>query len=257
MDEVPRETALATPASAASVFVGERLAIAERFADALATDGVERGLIGPREGPRLWERHLLNCAMLADEVPHASTMCDIGSGAGLPGLVVAIARPDLTVTLVEPLLRRATFLSEVVEALGVDGSVEVVRARAEELHGSRSWDVVTSRAVAPLLRLVGWSMPLVSARGAMMAMKGSSAEEEIAQAATEWPTALARPRVVELERAAIGLHTRAVRVEWADPTQVGWPSRAHPVLTPRTGQRSGQRGTREGGARSRRRRPRS
>ncbi|MGZ4437427.1 MAG: 16S rRNA (guanine(527)-N(7))-methyltransferase RsmG, partial [Nocardioidaceae bacterium] len=118
---------------------------AERYAHQLATDGVVRGLIGPREAPRLWGRHLINCALLGEAIPAGVTVCDIGSGAGLPGLVLAIARPDLRITLVEPLLRRTTFLDEVVADLDLD-NVEVVRARAEELHGTREFDVVTSRA---------------------------------------------------------------------------------------------------------------
>ena len=119
----------------------------------LAEDGVVRGLIGPREAPRLWERHLLNCAVLGEAIPAGASVCDLGSGAGLPGLVLAIARPDVRVTLVEPLLRRTTFLEEVVADLGLD-TVEVVRGRAEELHGGARYDVVTSRAVAPLGKLL-------------------------------------------------------------------------------------------------------
>ena len=137
-----------------------------------------RGLIGPREAPRIWDRHLLNCAVLTDVLPDGTDVCDIGSGAGLPGLVLAIRRPDLRVTLVEPLLRRTTFLSEVVERLGLD-NVEVRRGRAEELHGSAEFSVVTSRAVAPLPRLLAWSMPLVRQGGALVAMKGSSALDEV------------------------------------------------------------------------------
>ena len=169
-DDVSRETQaplapLSTPETARGVFSSDRLALAERYAELLATEGVVRGLIGPREAPRLWERHLLNSAVLAEAIPDGVTVCDIGTGAGLPGLVLAIARPDLTITLVEPLLRRTTFLVEVVDELGL-ASVEVVRGRAEALHGARTFDVVTSRAVAPLERLLGWSMPLVSPTGA-------------------------------------------------------------------------------------------
>lgn len=157
------------------------LPLAERFAHLLATEATVRGLIGPREVPRLWERHLLNCAVVADVLPQGATVADIGSGAGLPGLVLAIRRPDLAVTLVEPLLRRTTFLEEAVAELGLD-HVEVVRARAEGLAGRSSFDVVTSRAVAPLDRLARWSLPLVRPGGEMVAMKGSSAEEELESA---------------------------------------------------------------------------
>jgi len=157
------------------------LSAAERYADLLANDGVVRGLIGPREVPRLWERHLVNCALVGRAIPDGVTVCDLGSGAGLPGLVLALNRPDLEVTVVEPLLRRTTFLEEAVEALGLD-NVEVLRARAEEVHGHREFDVVTSRAVAPLARLLEWSMPLVRLGGELVAMKGSSAADEVAAA---------------------------------------------------------------------------
>jgi 16S rRNA (guanine527-N7)-methyltransferase len=161
----------------------DRLAIAEQFVSLLATEGIVRGLIGPREVPRLWERHLLNCALVTDLVPSGATVADLGSGAGLPGLVMAVRRPDLVVTLVEPLLRRTTFLDEAVQDLGL-GNVEVVRARAEELHGARTFDVVTSRAVAPLDRLAGWSLPLVRSGGEFLAMKGSSVQDEVDSAAS-------------------------------------------------------------------------
>jgi 16S rRNA (guanine527-N7)-methyltransferase len=161
-----------------------RTDVAEQFARLLATDGVLRGLIGPREAPRLWDRHLLNCAVLTDVLAEGADVCDIGSGAGLPGLVLAIRRPDLRVTLVEPLLRRTTFLDEAVTHLGLTG-VEVVRGRAEALHGLRDFDVVTSRAVAPLPRLLDWSMPLVRHGGSMLAMKGASARQELADAAAD------------------------------------------------------------------------
>jgi len=157
---------------------GSRLPLARAYAELLAGDGVLRGLIGPREAPRLWERHLLNCAVLTDQLPEGADVCDLGSGAGLPGLVLAIRRPDLHVTLVEPLLRRTTFLAEAVSALQLP-NVIVRRGRAEELHGSVDFSVVTSRAVAPLPRLLAWSMPLVRQGGLLVAMKGSSAQAEV------------------------------------------------------------------------------
>lgn len=208
------------PASAAQVFAPDRLAMAERYVELLATEGVVRGLIGPREGPRLWERHLLNCALLGELVPEGSAVCDVGSGAGLPGLVLAIARPDLSVTLVEPLLRRATFLEEAVAGLDLNG-VEVIRSRAEELHGSRWFDVVTSRAVAPLDRLLGWSMPLVSPTGAVVAMKGSSAVEEVAAAeATLRRLGCAPPEILTVGAQMAESPTTAIRVVWAEPARV-------------------------------------
>lgn len=160
---------------------GTRLPVAEAYVSLLATAGVERGLIGPREAPRLWQRHLLNCAVLAEAFSTGTDVCDIGSGAGLPGLVLALHRPDLTVTLVEPLQRRTVFLAEAVEELGLT-NVTVHRGRAEDLHGRQQFTAVTSRAVAPLSRLLEWSMPLVRPHGAMVAMKGSSAPAEVTAA---------------------------------------------------------------------------
>jgi 16S rRNA (guanine527-N7)-methyltransferase len=192
---------------------GSRLALAERYAALLATQGTVRGLIGPRETPRLWERHLLNCALLTEVIGRDATVADLGSGAGLPGVVIAIRRPDLHVTLVEPLLRRATFLLEVVDALGLD-RVEVIRARAEELHGQRRFEVVTARAVAPLDRLARWALPLVQPGGQLVAMKGDRAAEEI-EAARE---SLRKAGAVAVEVVRLGgaeqlAPTTAVRVE--------------------------------------------
>jgi 16S rRNA (guanine527-N7)-methyltransferase len=197
------------------VFSSERLSLIEAYAASLADAGVVRGLIGPREVPRLWERHLLNCAVVGEAIPQGSTVADIGSGAGLPGLVLAIARPDLRITLVEPLLRRTTYLSEVVEELGLD-TVEVWRGRADALHGDRRFDVVTSRAVAPLGRLLTWSMPLVSPEGALVAMKGSSAASEIEEAGPELrKLGCAEPAVLEVGGDVVSPPTLLVRVAWA------------------------------------------
>jgi len=169
------------PPSAQGVFA-HQLPVAEQYADLLAREATVRGLIGPREVPRLWERHLLNCAVITDLMPHGGTVCDIGSGAGLPGLTLAIRRPDLRVTLVEPLLRRTTFLDLATSTMGLT-NVTVHRGRAEELHGEAVFDVVTSRAVAPMDRLTRWSMPLVAGGGLLLAMKGASAEQELESAA--------------------------------------------------------------------------
>jgi 16S rRNA (guanine527-N7)-methyltransferase len=221
-DEVSRETPSA-PVEARRVFASDRVGLAERYAHLLATEGVLRGLIGPREAPRLWDRHLLNSAVLSEAIPESATVCDIGTGAGLPGLVVAIARPDLQVTLVEPLLRRTTFLEEVVDDLGLD-HVSVVRGRADDLHGRETFDIVTSRAVAPLERLLGWSMPLVAPEGALVAMKGRSVHEEIESARTfleAWRCA--EPEVKELGADVVSPPTTVVRVSWADPSRIGWP----------------------------------
>lgn len=158
----------------------DRAVLAERYAGWLADAGTVRGLIGPREVPRLWERHILNSAVLVEAIPaDVRTVADIGSGAGLPGIPVAIARPDLEVTLIEPLLRRTTFLEEVVADLGLS-NVTVVRGRAEELVKKLpGFDVVTSRAVAPLDRLAKWSLPLVRPGGMFLPMKGELAAAEL------------------------------------------------------------------------------
>lgn len=168
-------------AAARQVF-GDRFDIAERYHASLATDGVERGLIGPREVPRLWERHLLNCAVIGELIADGESVVDVGSGAGLPGIPLAIARPDLRITLVEPLLRRSVYLAEFVESNGLD--VLVVRGRAEDsgvVKEAGGADVVTSRAVAPLEKLAKWSLPLIHEHGRMLALKGSSAAEEISR----------------------------------------------------------------------------
>ena len=162
-----------------SVF-GERLPLAERYAEHLATTGVEWGLVGPREASRVWERHVLNCAVVADLVPPAARVLDIGSGAGLPGIPLALARPDLRVVLVEPLARRVEWLRMVLADLELP--VEVERGRAEDTPIRRRWegaDVVTSRAVAPLHRLAAWCLPLVRPGGMMLAVKGMSAPAEV------------------------------------------------------------------------------
>ena len=150
----------------------------EEYARLLATDGVVRGLIGPREVARLWSRHLANCAVLEELVPEGAVVADVGSGAGLPGLPLAIVRPDLRVVLVEPLLRRATFLGEAVAALGLGDRVEVLRGRAEEQK--LAVDVVTARAVAPLDKLAGWTLPLARVGGTLLALKGEGAADEVA-----------------------------------------------------------------------------
>jgi 16S rRNA (guanine527-N7)-methyltransferase len=175
------------PPVAAEVF-GDRLGLVCRYAELVAGAGVERGLVGPREVPRLWERHLLNCAVLTELIAQGAHVADVGSGAGLPGIVLALARPDLRVQLIEPLLRRATFLSEVVEDLGLT-DVDIVRDRAELLEG-RAFDVVTARAVAPLEKLLRWTLPLLRPGGAVLALKGSSAGAELEAARpvlARWP----------------------------------------------------------------------
>lgn len=173
-----RQAPAAVPAAASEVF-GAGLAVAERFAALLAGPGVERGLIGPREADRVWDRHLLNSAVVAELVAPGARVLDVGSGAGLPGIALALARPDLSVALLEPMARRVAWLEEVVAELGL--AVAVHRGRAEDAVVRRRvglWDVVTARAVAPLGRLAGWSLPLLGDGGRLLAIKGASATEE-------------------------------------------------------------------------------
>ncbi|HWH28117.1 MAG TPA: 16S rRNA (guanine(527)-N(7))-methyltransferase RsmG [Mycobacteriales bacterium] len=166
---------------AARAALGDALPALEAFASVLAGPGVERGLLGPRETPRLWDRHLLNCAGPAELLAPGELVVDVGSGAGLPGVVLAALRPDCRFVLLEPLLRRASFLSEVVEALALP-HVEVRRGRAEEVAGALAADVVVARAVAPLARLAGWALPLLRPGGRLLAMKGRTADAELAEA---------------------------------------------------------------------------
>lgn len=166
---------------AAAALFGERLPLAIEYARRLGTDGVVRGLIGPREADRIWERHLLNCAAVRDLIPSGASVTDVGSGAGLPGIVLGVARPDLAVVLVESLARRTAFLNEVVSDLGLD-NVSVVRSRAEDAVGTvPPADVVTARAVAPLDRLAAWCLPLARVGGRLLALKGATAAEEVTE----------------------------------------------------------------------------
>ena len=153
----------------------------ETYAEILRGRAVDWGLLGPREADRIWDRHILNSAALSELIPDGSSVVDVGSGAGLPGIPLAILRPDLNVTLLEPLLRRSTFLIEVVDELGLGGRVTVVRERAED-HDGR-YDVVVARAVAPLDGLIRWCDPLRRPGGVLLALKGDRAEAQIEQAA--------------------------------------------------------------------------
>jgi len=210
MFHVKHTTAPDPPPAASGVF-GDRISLASRYAVMLAGAGVERGLIGPREVDRLWERHILNSAALGELIGDGGRVLDVGSGAGLPGLPLAIARPDLAVTLIEPMARRCEFLTEVVEEL--DLPVRVHRGRAEE-PATRDQlgdaDVVTSRAVADLVKLTRWSVPLLRPGGRMLALKGERAADEVAEHAA----AMARlgARHIEVVRCGAGYLSPATTV---------------------------------------------
>ena len=201
-DPFRNESVPEPPASVASVF-GPASDAAVRYVAMLAGEGVVRGLIGPREVPRLWERHVLNSAALAEAVPEGARVVDVGSGAGLPGIPLGLARPDVTLTLVEPMARRIEFLQHVVAALGTPW--RVVRGRAEERSVVRAVgpvDVVTARAVAPLPRLVGWCRGLLTPGAQLIALVGARAAAEVPEL------------VPELEAAGMrDVHTRAVGVD--------------------------------------------
>jgi 16S rRNA (guanine527-N7)-methyltransferase len=177
---VPAAEVPAPPAEAVSVF-GTALPAAQHYVRMLAGPGVAWGLLGPREVPRLWTRHVLNCAALTDLVPSPATLVDLGSGAGLPGIVLALLLPDVQVTLLERMERRAKFLTQCVAELSL-GHASVLRATAEEVAGQLSADVVTARAVAPLDRLAGLAAGLVRPGGLILAIKGATADQEVAEA---------------------------------------------------------------------------
>jgi 16S rRNA (guanine527-N7)-methyltransferase len=193
------------PPTAAADYFGDRLPLAIRYAELLATLGVERGLIGPRETDRLWDRHLLSCAAVGELVPHGATVLDVGSGAGLPGIPLALARPDLRLRLVEPMQRRVEFLDEVLTELGLAATAE--RARVEELP-TASADVVTARAVAPLDRLLALTLPILRPGGVLLALKGRRASEELAEAAE----ILRRYPATTAEIATVGAGTASATV---------------------------------------------
>jgi len=168
------------PAAAAAVF-GERIEVARAFTAALAAHGEERGLIGPLEPPRLWTRHVLNSAVAAPLFPAGGRVGDLGSGAGLPGLVLAIARPDVRWVLIEPMECRVAWLDEQVAALGL-ANVEVLRARGEDWREGPVLDAVTARAVSALRTLIPLAAPLVRSGGELILLKGANAANEIAAA---------------------------------------------------------------------------
>jgi 16S rRNA (guanine527-N7)-methyltransferase len=170
---VPRGT---KPTKSQEIALGPGFSKLSQFADILAKDGVRLGLIGPREVERIWDRHILNCAALAELIPKGHSIIDIGSGAGLPGIVLAILKPESKVTLVEPMQRRTDFLSQVKTDLNLT-NVEIIRGRAE--NQKIKAQIVTSRAVAPLNKLLTWSLPLVEKGGKVLAIKGDKAQEEL------------------------------------------------------------------------------
>lgn len=166
---------------AAEVIYGDRTDVAERFVEHLVTTGIEWGLLGPREIPKMWDRHVLNCAVVQELIPSGAVIADVGSGAGLPGLALAIARPDVQFVLIEPLERRVDWLDMVIEDLGLD-NVDVIRARSEQVFDTVDVDIVTARAVSAMKSLVPMTVPLLHGQGELLAIKGKSAAAEIEKA---------------------------------------------------------------------------
>ncbi len=223
----------AAPA-AATVLFGSEAERANRYAEILAGAGVERGLLGPREVGRIWDRHILNSAAVNELLGPDERVADIGSGAGLPGIPLALARPDLRLTLIEPLLRRSEFLREVVEDLGL--KITIIRGRAEDKavrQEAGEMDAVVSRAVAPLDKLTRWSVPLLRAEGRMIAIKGDRAEQEIQQ-----------HRRVMASLGAVDVRVMRCGADYLDPPVTAVVARRDPP--DRTARRSSRSGRRKG-----------
>nr|WP_311497859.1 16S rRNA (guanine(527)-N(7))-methyltransferase RsmG [uncultured Mobiluncus sp.] len=184
------------------------------FADLLSHEGLEQGLLGPREAGRIWSRHILNCWVLSEFLPEGVQVADVGSGAGLPGLVLAIGRPDLSLTLIESMARRCEWLQFCVEELGLD-NVRICNARAEEFRGKQAFSHLTARAVGNLSTLLGWTAPLVKKHGTMLFLKGASVEAEIDKAKANYVFAkqkVSLPEVLTVSTPLTGEPTRVVRL---------------------------------------------
>lgn len=235
-----------TPEVAAAVF-GGRLELAEAYIELLADTGISHGLIGPREAPRLWDRHVLNSAVVHPVFGHGSVVADVGSGAGLPGIPLAIVRPDLRLVLIEPLLRRTVWLTSTVAALGLT-NVEVRRGRAESLWGQDRFHHITARAVARIGELARIGLPLLNSGGSLHALKGENAVTELAEdaaevrslGATRWDIVRFGEGVIDPETVVVSVHIDS----GIDPVP---PERALP------GSRAGR--GRRGASREHRRRP--
>lgn len=197
-------------AELARAIYGQEYKTISRYVDILIRRGIAQGLIGPREADRVWERHILNCAAVAGLIGEGCRVADVGSGAGLPGLPLAILRPDLHVTLIESMVRRTIFLEAAIAELALDDRVRVVRSRAEDVR--ESFDVVTGRAVAPLTKFVGWTLPLLDESGEILALKGESAEAEMADAAGVLATRGLQAEVLDVRAHPDAERTRVVRV---------------------------------------------
>lgn len=240
----PARAAVLVPEGAREL-LGDAFAPMERYAELLLTAGVERGLIGPNEGPRLWERHLLNCAAVTSLLPATATVLDLGSGAGLPGVVLALVSPTLQITLLDATKRRTDFLCEVVAELGLADRVSVVWGRAEELPPMHA-DVVVARAVAPLSKLAGWSMPHLVGGGSLLALKGESAAEELNRDAAGLPRlGVISTKLISLPQVGSEALVNVIRVVKGSRTGPAKPRRAaRPAVAKTAGSASAGRASR-------------
>lgn len=208
--DVPLPTEAET--KAAGTLFGDQLPLAQRYVEHLCTTGITHGLLGPREVPRMWGRHVLNCAVLGPELPAGGTVADVGSGAGLPGIALALARPDVDFTLIEPMERRVDWLDGVVKDLGLE-NVQVIRARAEDVQDEVMADVVTARALSALKKLIPLTIALMDEDGELMFFKGRSAAEEIEAAAKQIKRAkLQAPKIQLLGEELLEEPTTIVRL---------------------------------------------
>jgi 16S rRNA (guanine527-N7)-methyltransferase len=251
----------AVEAEAVAMF-GDELPRARKYADLLTGAGVERGIVGPAEAERIWDRHLLNCGAVARLIPASSSVVDVGSGAGLPGIVLALLLPGATITLLEPMARRVDFLTECVAELGL-ANATVLRGRAEDMAGHMSVDVATARAVAPLDRLAGLMLGLLRTGGRALAIKGASAESELARSRP----VLARLGITDAKVVHAGIAGAAQDATSSATTLVTFTAPEHRGTGPQSGRAAGHgpraagpgggpRGAR-GGASGRRSRPNS
>lgn len=207
----PPEMTAAESAAAEQIF-GDRLPLAERYVEHLCSTGLEHGLLGPREIPRMWSRHVLNCAVLGAELPSGATVADVGSGAGLPGIALALAREDVDFQLIEPMERRVQWMDTVVRDLGLQ-NVDLIRARAEEVSDEVMADVVTARAVSALKKLLPLTVPLLDEDGELLLLKGRSAVQEIDAAAKVLKRhRMAAPEVLLLGEEILEEPTTVVRI---------------------------------------------
>jgi 16S rRNA (guanine527-N7)-methyltransferase len=207
------ENHLTQLAEIARQIYGAEFPAINRYVDILRSTAVDWGLLGPREAERLWDRHILNSAALSGLIAADIAVADVGSGAGLPGIPLAILRPDLRVTLIEPLLRRSTFLTQTVEELQISDRVEVVRSRAEDHR--QNYHIVVARALAPLDRLIGWCNPLRAPDGVILALKGASAADEIAAAGRQLEAAQLQAEVLKVRAHPDVLSATVVRLRGA------------------------------------------